>query len=228
MFFQKVADVNICVAAWFTQMWRIGITSIQPSSPGKNSHTNTTRRQDMVSAGVTKLAPIAIIAIALSGCSRSLHEASFTAATPVTDWGGVKNLSHDGGVYFGGQPTADAFGTAQEMGVRVVVNLRSDPEIAAMDFDEAALVEQLGMKYVAIPITSETFAPADADDLKEVLRKTSGPVLIHCASSNRVGALWAMYLHRHRGVALDQAIALGRKAGLRSEGLVETIRETAD
>ena len=182
----------------------------------------------MVSVGMTKLALITIIAIALSGCSRSLHEVSFTTATPVTDWGGVKNLSHDSGVFFGGQPTADAFDTAQKMGVKVVVNLRSDQEIATMDFDEAALVERLGMKYVAIPITSKTFGPADADDLKEVLRKTSGPVLSHCASSKRVGALWAMYLRRHRGVALDDAIARGRKAGLRSEGLVETIRETAD
>ena len=182
----------------------------------------------MVSVGMTKLAPITIIAIALSGCSRSLHEASFTTAKPVTDWGGVKNLSHDGAVFFGGQPTADAFGTAQKMGVKVVVNLRSDQETAAMDFDEAELVERLGMKYVAIPITPKTFGPADTDALKEVFRKTSGPVLIHCASSNRVGALWAMYLHRHRGVARDDAIALGRKAGLRSEGLVETIRETAD
>ena len=181
----------------------------------------------MVSVGMAKLAPIAIIAIALSGCTRSLHEASFTAATPVTDWGGVKNLSHNSGVFFGGQPTVDAFGTAQKRGVKVVVNLRSDQEIAAMDFDEAALVERLGMKYVAIPITSKTFGAADADALKEVLQNTSGPVLIHCGSSNRVGALWAMYLHRHRGVALDDAIALGRKAGLQSEGLVETIRETA-
>ncbi len=182
----------------------------------------------MVSVGMPELAPIAIIAIALSGCSRSLHEATFTTAAPVTDWGGVKNLSHDSGLYFGGQPTAEAFGTAQEMGVKVVVNLRSDHEMAAMDFDEAALVERLGMKYVAIPITSESFGPADTDALKEVLGKTSGPVLIHCASSNRVGALWAMYLHRHRGVALDDALARGRQAGLRSEALVETIRKTAD
>ncbi len=182
----------------------------------------------MVSVSMAKFVPIAVIAIALSGCSRSLHQASFTTATPVADWSGVANLSHDGDIYFGGQPTADAFGTAQKMGVKVVVNLRSDREIAAMDFDEAALVEQLGMKYVAIPITMKSFGSSDTDALKEVLKNTSGPVLIHCGSSNRVGALWAMYVHRHRGVALDDAIALGRKAGLQSEGLVETIRQTAN
>lgn len=182
----------------------------------------------MVSAGNARLAPILFVAIVLSGCAKTLHEASFTTAAPVADWGGIKNLTQDNGVFFGGQPTADAFREAQRKGVRVIINLRSDREVAALEFNEAALVEQLGMEYVGIPIKPETFGLAHADGLKEVLRKTSGPVLIHCASSNRVGALWAMYLHRHRGVALHDAIAIGRKAGLRSEVLVETIRKTAD
>lgn len=181
----------------------------------------------MKSAGMAKIVSTAIIAIACSGCSRSLHEASFTAAAPVANWDGIKNISHDSGIYFGGQPTAAALATARKMGVKVVVNIRSDQEMAALDFDEAALVEQLGMEYVAIPVTPQTFGPADADALKDVLRKTSGPVLIHCGSSNRVGALWAMYLQRHRSVALDDAIELGRKAGLRSENLVETVRASA-
>ena len=42
------------------------------------------------------------------------------------------------------------------------------------------------------------------------------------------GAVWALYLHRHRGVALEEAIELGRKAGLRSKGLVKTIRQSAN
>ncbi len=100
--------------------------------------------------------------------------------------------------------------------------------MATLDFDEAALVRELGMEYVAIPVTPATFGPSDADDLKEVLSRTTGPVLLHCGSSNRVGAVWAMYLHRHRGVGLDEAIELGRKAGMRSEVLVETIRRFAN
>ncbi len=169
---------------------------------------------------------IATAAFALPGCARSLHQASFASAKPIADCG-VRNLSHDGDVYFGGQPTAEALHDAQKKGVKVVVNLRSTREVKALDFDEAALVKQLGMEYVAIPITPSTFGPGQADDLKAVLRKTPGPILIHCASSNRVGALWALYLNRHRGVAVDKAIALGRKAGMRSEILVDKIRKFA-
>ncbi len=181
----------------------------------------------MVTLRKSRFVAIAAAALALPGCARSLHETSFASAKPVADWGGVKNLSQDDRVFFGGQPTADAFGTAQKKGIKIVVNLRSDREMKVLDFDEAALVQRLGMEYVAIPVTANTFGPADADDLKEVVSRTSGPVLIHCASSNRVGALWAMYLHRHRGVAVNDAIEFGHKAGLRSEVLVETIRDSA-
>lgn len=182
----------------------------------------------MVTANRSRLVLAAITAVALPGCTRSLYEASFAPAMAVAGWDGVKNLTHDGGVYFGGQPTADAFRTAQQRGIKVVVNLRSDQEMMALDFDEPALVRALGMEYVAIPITPDTFSTEDADRLKDELGKTQGPVLIHCASSNRVGALWAMYLRRHRGVAENDAIELGRRAGLRSEALIETIKQVED
>lgn len=184
--------------------------------------------EEIVSLRKSWFVLIAVAALGLVGCARSLHQTAFASAKPVTDWGGVENLSQDGGVYFGGQPTADALETAQKRGVRVVVNLCVDREMQALEFDEAALVQRLGMEYVRIPVALNTFGPTDADDLKDVVRRTSGPVLIHCASSSRAGAIWAMYLHRHRGVALDDAIELGRKAGLRSQALVETIRESAD
>ncbi|MFQ5490054.1 MAG: beta-lactamase hydrolase domain-containing protein [Phycisphaerae bacterium] len=163
-----------------------------------------------------------------SGCARSLHKAPVALAQPVTDWAGLERLFQDGDIFFGGQPTAEALEAAPQRGIKVVVNMRSAPEIKALDFDEPALVRRLGMEYVAIPVTPSTFGPDDADRLKDVLRKTAGPVLLHCGSSNRVGAVWALYLYRHRGIALDDAIKLGRKAGLRSERLVETIRQSAN
>lgn len=157
-------------------------------------------------------------------CTRSLQRAPVESAGVVTDWVGLERLFRDGDIFFGGQPTAEALAAAPQRGIKVVVNMRSAQEVRALDFDEAALVRELGMEYVALPVTPATFGPDDADRLSEVLGKTSGPVLLHCGSSNRVGAVWALYLHRHRGLAVEEAIELGRKAGLRSEALVETIR----
>ena len=170
---------------------------------------------------------VATAALTLPACSRSLNTASIAPAQRVTDWSGIAKLFRDGEVYFGGQPTAEAFEAAPGRGIKVVINLRSEPEVAALDFDEAALVRRLGMRYVAIPVTPNTFGPAHADRLEEVLSDTLGGVLIHCGSSNRVGGVWALYLNRHRGFALDDAIDHGRSAGLRSDKLVEIIRASA-
>ncbi|PPU82009.1 hypothetical protein XpopCFBP1817_20380 [Xanthomonas populi] len=43
-----------------------------------------------------------------------------------------------------------------------------------------------------------------------------GDVLIHCASSNRVGALIALEKGRANGAPRDEAIAIGRAAGMTS------------
>lgn len=168
-----------------------------------------------------------LVGALLSGCIASLHRAELGPANPVTDWDGLSTLFRSGKVYFGGQPTADALRAAPERGIKVVVNLRSTPEVEALGFDEPALATELGMRYVSIPVTSATFGPSNADRLKTLLSETPGPVLIHCASSNRVGAVWALYLHRHRNVPLGDAIEHGRIAGLRSETLVEAVERAA-
>ena len=168
-----------------------------------------------------------LVSALLSGCSASLHRAELGQASPVTDWDGLSTLFRSGKVYFGGQPTADALRAAPERGIKVVVNLRSTPEVEALEFDEPALVAQLGMQYASIPVSLATFGPSDADHLRTLLSETPGPVLIHCASSNRVGAVWALYLHRHRDVPLGDAIEHGRSAGLRSETLVEAVKRAS-
>lgn len=160
----------------------------------------------------------------MPGCSESLNDARVSHAEPVQGWKGIKNLSRDGDFYFAGQPTSDGLRVAKTNGVEVVVNIRGDREIAETDFDESELVDHLGMKYVRIPVTPDSLGLDDADALKDVLSATRGPILIHCASSNRVGALWAVYLHRHRLLAIDDAIELGRSAGLRSDKLIALTR----
>ena len=52
---------------------------------------------------------------------------------------------------------------------------------------------------------------------------TAAPVLLHCASSNRVGAVWAVVQAR-KGKSLEEAEAAGREAGLRSSPMAAAVR----
>ncbi len=164
----------------------------------------------------------------VAGCASPLHMQSIGYAEPVGEWRGLGRITRDGEVYFAGQPTQEALREARRRGVKVVVNLRPDDEMTTrVDFDEAALVRELGMAYVSIPVTPDSLSVAEMDRLQEALSRTTGPVLIHCASSNRVGGLWALYLHRHRHFSLEGAMERGKKAGLRSDAMIRAVRRVA-
>jgi uncharacterized protein (TIGR01244 family) len=108
-----------------------------------------------------------------------------------------------------------------EMGFRTVVNLRTEKEGAA---EERAVVEAQGLRYVWVPVTADSFSPADVDAVQKVLDdRSSGPVLLHCASANRVGAVWAVIQSR-QGRTLDEALAAGRAAGLSSPPMEAAVR----
>lgn len=119
--------------------------------------------------------------------------------------------------YAAGQPTRAHLAQLAREGVRTVINLRGTDE--PVDYDEAAEAARLGLRYVTLPISG----PADLD--RERVRqfgglldeaRREGGVLIHCASSNRVGAMVALDEAFNRGCALDDAIERGRAAGLKT------------
>lgn len=117
--------------------------------------------------------------------------------------------------FAGGQPTREELARLAREGVRTVINLRAPGE--PVDYDEPAEAERLGMRYASMPI-------AGAGDLDrervqrfgQMLDEASreGGVLIHCASSNRVGAMVALDEALNRGRPLDAALERGRAAGL--------------
>jgi uncharacterized protein (TIGR01244 family) len=125
------------------------------------------------------------------------------------------------GLATAGQPAPEALARLKDLGFRTVVNLRTDQEGAA---EERKVVESQGLRYVSVPVTVESLSLADADAVEKVLRDpSSGPVLLHCHSSNRVGAVWALIQSRE-GKSLDAALAAGREAGLRSPQLEAAVR----
>ncbi len=149
-------------------------------------------------------------------------------ATRVQGWDGVNNLFREGRFYFGGQPDeASLKRLATEVGVTTVVNIRHPEELLRLDFDEEAAADSLGLRYITIPVAPATFSTEDVDRFAEVVNSSEEPILLHCASSNRVGGMWAAYLVRHRGVDLEKAIAIGKTAGLRSDGMIEATRRVA-
>lgn len=131
------------------------------------------------------------------------------------------------GLLIGGQPEQSDLRAAREAGVRTVVNLRGEGEFT--QWDEAALAEELGMDYVHIPIASPDDLDAEAVSALDRALSESGdePTLVHCASGNRVGALFALraaFLHEHSD---EEAMRIGREHGLTSlEPVVREILES--
>lgn len=120
------------------------------------------------------------------------------------------------GVVSGGQPTDDNLKQAKEQGVKVVVNLRSAGE--EKDYaTEAKTVADLGMKYVSIPIngkTGEGLNEENAKKLAEILGGADKPVLVHCASGQRVGALVALKAFYVDKATPEDALKAGKDNGL--------------
>ncbi len=128
------------------------------------------------------------------------------------------------GLAVAGQPSAQGLAQLKEMGFKTVINLRTDQEGAK---DEEAAVKAAGLSYVSVPVTGATLSMADADAVGRVLDDAAAaPVLLHCASANRVGAIWAL-LQVRKGKSLDEAEAAGRAVGLQSPAMVEAMRKVA-
>ena len=113
----------------------------------------------------------------------------------------------------GGQPSPEAMVQLEEMGFRTVINLRTRREGA---LEEEQILRALGLDYVWVPVSSATLSLADIEAVERVLSDPErAPVLLHCASSDRVGAVWGAIQVR-AGRTLEEAEAAARNAGLRN------------
>jgi uncharacterized protein (TIGR01244 family) len=127
-------------------------------------------------------------------------------------------------VLTGGQPTFDQIKQAAETGFKAVVNLRTDKELPD-PAQELTWVEGAGMKYFHIPISvPEGFTPQKAKVFADVLSKPENyPLIIHCKSGNRVGAMFALKAFHIDEMEMEEALLIGERAGLIK--LAPTIRK---
>ncbi len=129
-------------------------------------------------------------------------------------------------VFISGQPTERAFRDLRAQGVTTVVNLRTPEEMSSrVPFNEAALVKELGMEYVYLPMRGTPEFPYSPDAVKSFAAAMSGAkgkVLLHCTIAWRASHLWAAYLIQYRDVpvatALEQARVINLMDDMRMDG----------
>jgi len=120
-------------------------------------------------------------------------------------------------LFMGGQPTERALREMRAQGVTTVVNLRVPEEMTRVQFDESALVRELGMKYVHIPLRGTAaypYTPGALAEFAAAMSAADGKVLLHCASTARTSQLWAAYLIQERGMPAATVIEQMRNVDL--------------
>lgn len=133
----------------------------------------------------------------------------------------ISNLSNQSNnTYVSGQPTQQQVAILADAGINHVISLRTEGEL---DWNESELVESAGMEFHSIPIGRDGLTSANAQSLESLLASLDGqPVLVHCGSGNRVGALKAITAH-DGGANVDDALAEGQRWGL--TGMEPTVRD---
>lgn len=115
-----------------------------------------------------------------------------------------------------GTPSKELLADFSDEGGEVVINLLSQKEMT--DSEEAAVVTRNGMAYYHVPVNgADGVTLANARLVDRILLKNSDKtVLIHCASSNRVGALMALRAGWLDGMSVENALEVGREHGMTS------------
>lgn len=105
---------------------------------------------------------------------------------------GVTNFAKlDATIACGGATTAEGVAELKKLGYNSIINVRQASETGANVEGEAAAAKQAGVKYVHLPMNSQSPDRAVADRfLTAVQDPANQPVFVHCASGNRAAALW--------------------------------------
>ena len=173
-----------------------------------------------------------LLAAAVGGaCARPQTPAPVLAPTPASspraalpaDLAGVLNASQpEPQLLVSGQPTAAQIAAAGHAGYKTVIDLRAPTEDHG--FDEKAASEAAGMVYENLPVSPPTLDAATLDRFIALFRDATRPVLLHCATANRAGALYYAWLVLEKGVAPDAALQRAAAAGLKHQELVTRIQ----
>ncbi len=134
---------------------------------------------------------------------------------------GVVNYTRvDATVACAGATPPEAMADLKRLGFMSVINFRTAEEQGANIEAGKAAAEAAGLKYIHIPFRAPT-AQSTEQFLEVIADEANQPAFIHCASANRVGAMWYIKRVKQDGWETDRAMAEAEAIGLTSERLKE-------
>ncbi len=178
---------------------------------GKNNHV-------MITSSIVAAAALSLLCVACGG----KKEPSNGAVVADKAAGALPNGRVVDTTLLGGQPSDAGYRSLAGSGYKTVIDLRPAAETGAKK--NADLVAAAGMKYINIPIAGPAGLTRESvAKFSESLAKSEDKIVVHCASGNRVGALYGLKAHWLDGATPEQALAIAKEAGM--TGLEDVVTE---
>lgn len=110
--------------------------------------------------------------------------------------------------------------------ITYVLDLRRDEEPNLDCESESSRLHDMGIRYMRYAISPRPPA-VDFDFLRAILRDLpkGSKVLLHCSNGNRAAAAVCPWLVLDKGMSVDEAISLSRKAGLKASDTEAAVRK---
>lgn len=154
--------------------------------------------------------PIIAVSMALSlgfGCMSSMSQTSIPQVAAA--------ISPSPGVVSAGRLKPEDIVRLKDAGIEYVIDLTPDDETP--DFNEAKAVRSAGIDYSNLPVRGAAdLTRANVIAFDQLMRNATRPVLVHCASGNRVGAMAALRAAWVEGKSEEDAITIGKAWGLKA------------
>ncbi len=176
-------------------------------------------------AGAALLSAIAMFPMGCASTAKSEHHGAITTEKlEPYECGTITRLNTYQGVFLASRPAASDLEQAKKGGVKTVVNMMHADEQAG--FDEGAFVRGLGLAYENPAWNGDAeLTDAMIERNLDLLRNAERPMLVHCSSANRVGAIWYAYRALDGGLSDADALAEAKVVGLKSPNYEQIVRD---
>jgi uncharacterized protein (TIGR01244 family) len=162
-----------------------------------------------------KIAIVLVVATAFGSRVASAQQVTKQTVPGVTNFAKLETT-----IACGGATTPEAVPELKKMGYASIVNMRLANEAGANVEAEGEAAKTAGIKYFHIPFNGQSPDPAIADQfLKTIAAPDNNPAYIHCASGNRVSAMWMIKRMVVDHWDADKAYTEAHELGLTSPAL---------